>query len=56
MKMGLDLLDHLFSIKKGECTGVLCSIIKNSQPVCVKPFEKIKPLLDVIILQEQLNK
>lgn len=42
--------------QKGECVGVLCSIIENSQSIWVKPYEKIKPLLDVIILQEQLDK
>lgn len=41
--------------QKGECIGVLCSVIEKSKSIWVKPFEKIKPLLDVIILQEQLN-
>jgi hypothetical protein len=39
----------------GECIGVLCSVFENSQSIWVKPFEKIKPLLEVIILQEKLK-
>lgn len=39
----------------GGCIGVLCSVFENSHSIWVKPFDKIKPLLDLIILQEQKN-
>jgi hypothetical protein len=41
----------------GKCIGVLCSVIEGTKSVFVKPFSKIVPLLDTIILQEkQKNK
>ena len=41
--------------QKGQCIGVLCSVKEETQSVFVKPFSKITPFLDTIILQEQLN-
>lgn len=41
--------------QKGQCIGVLCSVNEGTQSVFVKPFTKIIPFLDTIILQEQLN-
>ncbi len=41
--------------QKGQCIGVLCSVNEGTQSVFVKPFSKITPFLDTIILQEQLN-
>jgi len=41
--------------QNGGCIGVLCSVMENSHSIWVKPFEKIKPLLDSRILQENLN-
>ena len=38
--------------QNGECVGVLCSIIENSKSLWVKPLSKIKPLLDIAILQK----
>lgn len=37
----------------GKCVGVLCSINEGTKSVFVKPFSKILPFLDTIILQEQ---
>jgi len=38
----------------GKCVGVLCSVNEGSRSIFVKPFSKILPFLDTIILQEQL--
>ena len=40
----------------GKCIGVLCSVNEGTKSVFVKPFSKILPFLDTIILQEKLNK
>lgn len=37
----------------GKCIGVLCSVNNGTKSVYVKPFSRIKPLLDTIILQEK---
>ncbi|CAI9686945.1 hypothetical protein EAVNVH72_03542 [Elizabethkingia anophelis] len=41
--------------QKGQCIGVLCSVNEGTQSVFVKPFSKITPFLDTIILQEQIR-
>lgn len=38
--------------QEGKCIGVLCSVTEGTKSVFVKPFKKIIPLLDTIILQE----
>ena len=38
----------------GNCVGVLCSINENTKSIWVKPMEKIKTLMDVAILQEEI--
>jgi hypothetical protein len=38
----------------GKCVGVLCSVTEGTTSVFVKPFSKIKILLDTIILQEHI--
>lgn len=38
----------------GNCVGVLCSVNEGTKSVFVKPFSKITPFLDTIILQEKL--
>lgn len=35
----------------GGCVGVLCSINVNTKSLWIKPFSKIKPLMDLAILQ-----
>ncbi|MDN3582109.1 hypothetical protein [Mucilaginibacter flavus] len=42
--------------QNGQCIGVLCSVNEGSKAVFVKPFSKIMPLLDLIIVQEQLER
>lgn len=42
--------------QEGKCVGVLCSVNEGTKSVFVKPFKKILPFLDTIILQEQLLK
>lgn len=41
--------------QEGKCIGVLCSVNEGTKSVFVKPFSKIRPLLDTIILQEEMN-
>lgn len=41
--------------QNGKCIGVLCSVNEGTQSVFVKPFSKITPFLDTIILQEQIR-
>lgn len=41
--------------QKGQCIGVLSSVNEGTQSVFVKPFDKITPFLDTIILQEQIR-
>ncbi|MGQ2981855.1 hypothetical protein [Flavobacterium sp.] len=38
--------------QKGDCVGVLCSVGVNTKSLWVKPFSKIKPLMEVAILQK----
>lgn len=40
--------------QKGECVGVLCSITLNSKSIWVMPIDKIKMLMDIAIIEEQL--
>lgn len=41
----------------GKCLGVLCSVNEGTKSIFVKPFSKIVPFMDTIILQEEhLNK
>ncbi|MDE5516054.1 hypothetical protein KRE49_09895 [Elizabethkingia meningoseptica] len=42
--------------QEGKCVGVLCSVNEGTQSVFVKPFKKITPFLDTIIIQEKLQK
>jgi hypothetical protein len=42
--------------QNGKCVGVLCSVNEGTKSVFVKPFRKIIPFLDTIILQEQIIK
>ncbi len=42
--------------QNGKCIGVLCSVNEGTKSVFVKPFSKILPFLDTIILQEQISK
>lgn len=38
----------------GECIGVLCSVLENSNSIWVMPISKIKMLIEVAIQQEKL--
>jgi len=40
--------------QKGNCVGVLCSVNEGTKSIWVKPIEKVKILMDVAILQEQI--
>ncbi|MCO7185202.1 hypothetical protein ABMY20_01950 [Tenacibaculum sp. SSH1-16] len=42
--------------QEGKCIGVLCSVNEGTKSVYVKPFKKIIPFLDTIILQEEIKK
>lgn len=42
--------------QNGKCVGVLCSVNEGTKSVFVKPFSKIIPFLDTVILQEQIIK
>ncbi len=37
----------------GKCVGVLCSVIEGTRSVFVKPFKRILPVLDTIIVLER---
>lgn len=41
--------------QEGKCIGVLCSVIEGTKSVFVKPFSKIIPFLDTVILQENFK-
>lgn len=38
--------------QEGKCVGILCSILEGTNSVFVKPFKNIKPLLDVVAINE----
>ena len=38
----------------GLCIGVLCSVSPNSNSIWVMPFEKVKLLMDIALMQEQI--
>lgn len=38
----------------GECVGVLCSVNENSKSIWIMPITKVKMLIEVAILQENL--
>jgi hypothetical protein len=40
--------------QEGNCVGVLCSINEGTKSIWVKSIQKVKVLMDVAILQEQL--
>lgn len=40
----------------GLCIGVLCSVSPNSNSIWVMPFEKVKLLMDIALMQEQIAK
>lgn len=39
----------------GECVGVLCDVLENSRSIWVMPISKVKMLIDIIVLQENLG-
>jgi len=39
--------------ESGECIGVLCSILENSNSLWVMPVNKIKMLMDIALMQEE---
>jgi hypothetical protein len=40
--------------QEGKCVGVLCSVNEGTKSIWIKPMEKVKLLMDVAILQEQI--
>ena len=40
----------------GLCIGVLCSVSPNTNSIWVMPFEKVKLLMDIALIQEQMAK
>jgi len=40
----------------GECVGVICSVLENSQSIWVMPISKVKMLIEVAIKEETSNK
>lgn len=40
---------------KGNCVGVLCSVNEGTKTIWVKSIQKVKILMDVAILQEQMS-
>lgn len=39
----------------GDCVGVLCDVLKNSNSIWVMPISKVKLLIEVAIQQEKVN-
>lgn len=40
--------------EEGECVGVLCAVLENSNSIWVMPISKVKMLIEVAIQQEKL--
>lgn len=41
--------------EEGECVGVICDVLENSQSIWVMPMTKVQMLIEITILQESLE-